>query len=251
MAVNFLNNIPDYKENQDRLLCAKHAINNVLQEEKIVWDPTKLTYVSKKTGKSTESDDRQIILNKNMQLNLFRFCNSYPERLARESQQDLANLYSNPDPDDFCDMKNGMLPFEAIQFILKDLGFRVEFEHNLANLDKLKRPNAAGAIINLGKGHYTALSKFLKQCKTWTRNETRRLTSVSYSYMDSIPKATVTCLSNETLKPFISRLPVTAIIYIYFNPGSYGSVSVQRARALNLKAVGGKTQRRRNGSKNV
>jgi len=243
MSVNFLNNIPDYKENQEKLLCAKHALNNIFQEEKIVWDPVKLTYVSKKTGKSTESDDNQIIFNKNIQLNLFRFCNSYPERLARESRQNLSNLYTNPNPDDFCDMKNGMLPFEALQFILKDLGFRVEFEYNLANIDKLKKPNAVGAIINLGKGHYTALSKFLKQCKSWTRNETRRLTSVSYSYMDSIPKASVTCLSNNTLTPFLSRLPVSAIIYVYFNPGSYGSVSVQRARAFNLK-VGGKQKTR-------
>ena len=245
MAVDFLNNIPDYKEDQDKLLCAKHAINNIFQEEKIVWDPTKLTYVSKKTGKNTDSDDPRIIFNKSIQLNLYRFCNSYPDRLARESRQNLADLFAQPNPADFCDMKNGMLPFEALQFILKDLGFRVEFEHNLANLDKLKKTNSIGAILNLGKGHYTAISKFLKQCKSWTRNNTRRLTSVSYSYMDSIPKATVTCLSNDTLKPFISRLPVTAIIYIYFNPGTYGSVSVQRARVFNLKAVGGKTRKNR------
>ena len=176
---------------------------------------------------------------KNTQLNLHKFCLSYPVRLAQQSGQTLENASKTLTKMDKCDMDRGNIPFEALNFILRDLGFRTEREARLESIEKFKYPNLLGVIFNLGGGHYTAISKFMKSCKSWTRNETRRLTSVSYSYLDSFPKASLKCLSTAELEPFLKALPISSIMYVFYNPTSYDAVSVRRAFALN-KATGGK-----------
>jgi len=239
MAVDFQNTLPNYTEDQELLLCAKHSINNILQEKKLIWNPLMPLIINRDTG----AESKKSIKLKNLQLNLHKFCETYPMRLAQQSGQNITNAVKMLTDNDKCDLDKGLIPFEALAFILKDLGFRVEHQARLESIESLQKPQLLGAIFNLGGGHYTAISKFLKTCKSWTRNTmSKRLTSVSYSYMDSYPKASIKCLSNTTLYPFLKSLPISAILYVFFNPTSYESVSVKRALALNLQQ-GGKTRK--------
>jgi len=237
MAVNFQDAKADYSEAQVSLLCGKHAINNILQEEKLVWEPSKPLLIDKKTKEVANIFTNPMFVQ--TQLNLHKFCELYPARVAEASHQSLENAKATFTKTDLCDMANGNVPLEGLNFILNDLQFRTERESipdkgiiNDASIAKMiKNDNLLGVIFNLGKGHYTALSKFLKKCKSWTRNETKRLTSVSYSYMDSVPN-TVECKSNDELGPFLKGLKISAILYIYWNGASYPSVSVRRAKGL-------------------
>lgn len=237
MAVNFQNTKADYSEAQVSLLCGKHAINNILQEEKLVWDPTKPLLIDRKTKEAATVFTSPMFIQ--TQLNLHKFCELYPARVAQASQQSLENAQATMTKTDLCDMANGNVPLEGLNFILRDLQFRTERESipdkatiKDADIEKMtKNDNLLGVIFNLGKGHYTALSKFIKKCKSWTRNESRRLTSVSYSYIDSVPN-TIVCKSNAELGPFLKGLKISAILYIYWNPASYPSVSVRRAKEL-------------------
>ena len=239
MAVNFQNSLPNYYEDQELLLCAKHAVNNILQEKKCVWEPAKGLLINKITGNETYKS----VMIKNVQLNLHKFCESYPTRLAKQSGQNLEDALKTLTVTDKCDMAKGLIPFEAIAFILQDLGFRVEHQARVESLDKLQHPQLLGTIFNLGGGHYTALSKFLKTCKSWTRGANKRLTSVSYSYIDSYPTSSIKCLSKYNIEIYLKSLPISAVLYVYFNPTSYESISVARAHALNLQQ-GGKTTKK-------
>jgi hypothetical protein len=148
-------------------------------------------------------------------------------------------------------MDKGMIPFEGLSFILKDLQFRTEYEGRLTegSIAKItKADNLLGVIFNLGEGHYTALSKFLKKCKSWTRNETKRLVSVSYSYMDSVPN-TIQCLRNDQLESYLKTLPISGILYVYYNPTSYPSLSVKRARELSSASASVSTATAKKGGK--
>ena len=242
MSINFEDTSPNYMEDQKLLLCAKHAINTILQEEKLIWNLGLPLYYNKTTKAPINNINPALIKRKTTQLNLYKFCDNYPTRLATQSGQNLKNALTTLTAEDKCDMQKGMVPFEGLHFILRDLGYRTESASRLDTLAKFKEPNLLGAIFNLGGGHYTALSLFLKACKSWTRNATRRLTSVSYSYVDSYPKATVKCLTDASILTFLKTLPISAIIYVYYNPVSYDSISTLRARALQ-KSVGGKTRR--------
>jgi hypothetical protein len=237
MAVNFQNTKADYSEAQVSLLCGKHAINNILQEEKLVWEKDKPLLIDRKTKESATVFTSPMF--SQTQLNLHKFCELYPARVAQASQQSLENAQATMTKTDLCDMANGNVPLEGLNFILRDLQFRTERESipdgatiKDALIEKMtKNDNLLGVIFNLGRGHYTALSKFLKKCKSWTRNATRRLTSVSYSYIDSIPN-TIECKSKADLGPFLKGLKISAVLYIYWNPASYSSVSVRRAKEL-------------------
>ena len=237
MALNFQDKLGDYSEAQVDLLCGKHAINNILQEEKLVWDTENPllvnTTLTKKDG--TKIEFTSPIQHKQVKINLYKFCELYPSRLAASSGQSPENAARTLTVRDKCNMIKGMIPFEGLGFILKDLNFRPEYERRLteASIVKMTKPdNLLGVIFNLGEGHYTALSKFLRKCKSWTRNETKRLTSVSYSYMDSASANIIECLSNAQLFPFLNKLPISAILYVYHFPGSYESLSVKRATQL-------------------
>jgi hypothetical protein len=233
MAVNFQDKKGDYSEAQVSLLCGKHAINNILQEEKLVWDKDKPLLIDRKTKEPATVFTNPLFYQ--TQLNLHKFCMSYPARLAAASQQSLENAEKTMTVKDKCNMDKGMIPFEGLSFILKDLQFRTEYEGRLTegSVGKMTKPDQLlGVIFNLGEGHYTALSKFLKTCKSWTRNAQKRLSSVSYSYMDSVPN-TIKCLRNEQLGGFLQTLPISGILYVYYNPTSYPSLSVKRAIQLN------------------
>jgi hypothetical protein len=323
--VDFTNAPGDYTEVQENHLCAKHAINHVLQEEKIVWLPIKAELVKKASSVGNIS-----YTDKNTQINLSAYCLGYPAKIARErgyNQRYIGN-------EDMCDMKNGETPFELVFNLLNDLKYDVKKIH-LPSSDPIKLPhhvirnadvktltemgysiNAAkralwflpapssnaqhavdwftyderkptdltdpfdvekatkeeadklgrarlearqiakdslyekladekllGVIINLGGWHFTAISRFVKQCKSWERNiEVKRLTSVSYAYMESLnPKKSpsmpiIKCIKRAELVDFVFELDPAAFIFVYAQPGAYKSVAMLRlGQLLTLK----------------
>jgi Josephin len=256
--VDFTNAPGDYTEVQKNHLCAKHAINHVLQEEKIVWNPTQSGprgyLISDIYGPA-----RPHILDKTTKINLFEACTQFPAYQASLGNMKIRNYKATgynineeglllPVNDDenpvLCNFSSGETPFQLVYKILGDLKYNIKEAYNIKELgDRLTDENLLGVVINLGGWHFTAISKFVKQCKSWERNMgTKRLTSVSYAYMESLgPRRSpsepiITCMNKTDLLTFINTLRPQGFIFVYDQPGAYKSVAMLRlGQLLTLK----------------
>ena len=257
--VEWTNTDPDRLERQIGALCGKHAINHVLQEEKIVLRTDLHNIIGNNgTGLSTQfidketngpapidSDPKDI----NIQLNLLKYCDIVEVGMWQESGMSTLQEYRNTDVDEYgnniyvpvCDENYQNLKFDGITEILRILGYRYYHNHsqhpNFWNdfRERLVDNQLLGVILNLGEGHYTAISKYLKNCKTWQRID-GRLESVSFSYIDSMGPTTKTspllhCLSLNNLIKFLRSLKnLSAVIYVYDEDHAYPSVALRRLR---------------------
>ncbi len=84
------NNIPTtpYREKQSMQLCAKHAINHLLQEEKTVWVPNKgflLTNTLENTDETTSAKDP------NIKINLWNYCSQRGNYEKQKTKNDYIN----------------------------------------------------------------------------------------------------------------------------------------------------------------
>lgn len=232
MSTVWQNNFPQYIEPQVGLLCGKHAINHILQEEKITFQsvsPNSIysgLYVNKLTG-TLAPDDSIAKTDNNIQLNLYALCDRFLLKAANETQMSVANFKRTVDPRELCDSNHQNIPFSLISNIFQILGYDRESDRpNKAGFwdvfeAKLSRPNTLGVVLNLGAGHYTAISKFLKSCKD------------NYAYIDSIPAGSplVRCKNLAEMVTYVKRLPVEAVIYVFDKDDAYPSVAVRRMRS--------------------
>jgi hypothetical protein len=241
--ISFDDDAPLYCEDQKDALCAKHAINHILQEEKIVWMAgNENLYINKTDGTTAREAD---LNNKDVAINLFEFC-AVNDATAAVSVEG--------DPGERACKGNGNLAFDRIPSLIRLLGYdrfglgdgTSDFLHS-EGLDKtvfinrlynnVKQKCVLGAILNLGGWHYTAIVKFAKGCAQFTpkgENGTIAKTN-TYAYMDSYGpggKFVGYCGTGDQLKTHLSSRNIVACLFITDHPNSYGSVAAVRRRKL-------------------
>jgi hypothetical protein len=183
-----------FAEPQEGLLCAKHAINNLLQEKKFVND----------TGIPNSETNP---LDTKIQLSFNEYCDT---------------LRNTDDPNinhQIClqrgDLK-GEMEIEGVQLLLKNvLGYRIHYgvlvdEEAIINLQKQK---CLGAVLRTQQagGHYVAISKINQQ----------------YVLIDSLgPRAEPFGETPNLITNLRNRLhEAVYVIYVYHQPGAYESVT--------------------------
>lgn len=76
----------DYREKQVAHLCGNHAVNHMLQEEKLVWLPQKPLLINKADGKGAGAGASP--RSADVQINTWQFCKQFGERLIKEQQDE-------------------------------------------------------------------------------------------------------------------------------------------------------------------
>ena len=266
---------PDYLEPQYLRLCMKHAINHILQEEKLVWarpnpppkpDSTyRLYYVPAKGPEYYTDIEDTDFFDSTIKINLANFCKVMVKRAETKTQVTRSSIILE---DVRCDLAQGDVPLGTGIALLHKLKYSTQMgapptvkgaPTGAINEDEfrgyIEHPQLLGVILNLGiKGqegkagqrgwHYTAISKFFSQnCKSWRRADDGRLVSESYTYIDTLPSGrppTMKCLNLDELIAFMkAELNILAIVYVFFNKDiSYKSVAYNRA--VNIKVIGGR-----------
>lgn len=216
----------DILERQTKLLCGKHAINHLLQEEKVIWKPEiEETYIPN----GNPMDD-------NVKINLADYCNTFYK--IYKAEHNILDNATNPD----CDLVNGNLTSDLIQvFLGNELRYQVDiFSFSGISRDEqfrkmrtaLLNHNSLGAIINVGGYHWTALSQNLEVCRKRVKG---RLESFRWAYLDSMAPNIFSCadLLSELLNMIESR--IQQVIVVSFTPASYVSTAVERTIIRNKK----------------
>jgi hypothetical protein len=248
MAVNInasaIDKVGPYAEEQLYLLCAKHALNNLLQEEKIGYYPKINSELVEPTGpipakgllrKGVAARVGSKLFDIGVQLNIWKYCevlDVLQQVEVRAPVDDIDKACSGP--------KRDNISFDRIPSIIKRLGYTVEEAREgqpnfWADLrTRLQDIKLLGIIINKGMWHYTAVSKFVKGCTRWERNATRRLVSKeSYTFLDSYPKIKTVCKNLDDMITYLrTEEDVHAVIYVYDTERGYPSVAALRRRAL-------------------
>lgn len=220
---------PDQLERQTKLLCGKHAINHLLQEEKVVWRPElEQTYIP--NGNPMDSK---------VKVNLADYCNTFYKiyKAERNIPEDAA------DPD--CDLVNGNLTSDMIQvFLANDLRYKVEafsfssVSNSDDNIRKMRsailKPEALGALVNIGGYHWTAISQNLESCRKRTKG---RLESFRWAYLDSLASNVYSCADMFIEIQRMIQSKMKQVIVVSYSPASYVSTAVERSirRTLNGK----------------
>lgn len=207
-------------ERQQLLLCGKHAINHILQENKVDWYPRKQELLI------TGSRDP---LNRDTRINLSYFCTSYFQYF-RDAHRIPANGRM---PD--CDLVKGNISSDVIQVFFSNLlHYRVDAIHFAQDRATALRSLAArisahdclGAIINIGGNHWTAISQYLNSCR---KRVAGRLEKFTWAYIDSLSASIYECTDylDEIFAKYGGRF-VQAIL-IFNRPGnSYYSIATER-----------------------
>ena len=208
---------PDLLERQTLLLCGKHAINHVLQEEKLDWRPKNPNLLL--TGSRNP-------LNRDTRINLARFCDTYFAYFRTVHQ-----IPANAD----CDLINGNISSDVIQILFTNLlkygvdtvYFSVDRVASLRKLQAgLDRKDCLGAVINMGGYHWTAISQYLNSCR---KRYNGRLEKFKWAYIDSQSPSIYECSDSlaELFRKYGGNF-VQAIL-IFNRPGeSYYSVADER-----------------------
>jgi hypothetical protein len=261
--LEWTNDDEDHIETQEGALCGKHAINHILQEEKIVLNTDINSQFIDKTTDLGAPDNSNPKLS-NIQLNLFKYCSILENTAWKRSGMSTLQAYRNLDivngihvyvPP--CDENYQNMTFYGVELLLQILGYetdtshldkerhdmRVEFWKKM--IDQLNNNNLLGIIVNLDGTHFTAISKYLKDCETWQITG-ENFNSTIFSYIDSIGEdgAEVQCFSMTDLILHLNKRDVEAVIYVYDKAGAYASVAARRHRRI-YPFAGGRHNRRR------
>jgi hypothetical protein len=193
-------NFVGYTEPQSAALCGKHAINHVLQEEKIVKNGTTPT---------TNPNDP-----KTNPINLVDYCG-----ILEEYQRQKTNTTVK---DRMCSKGFDNIRFEGLALLLQTyLGYTIY--EKFGNTDQMQtfikiniqKRRCLGIILNLGAYHYVAISKYH--------------TKGDYTYIDSIGssgKATTTKYKTvDSLIDGLNDKKIVGAIAVKQNASSYVSVA--------------------------
>lgn len=244
----------DYFEKQVSSQCAKHAINHILQENKIVYKkpPFRVGAVNvsgKYINKTTKevAPDNSNPLDPNIQLNLYTICDEYDLLQAITSgYNNVKNYIRGSDPEERCDKKHENLPFEGIVQILSDMNYSTFFQYEKSrSLEefqlRIRDPSLLGIILNKGGGHYVAISKFLKSKPQW-EVMANGVNIKNLAYIDSVTSSAIVTPDMYTIEEMflvLNGVNIYASIFIYAKEDSYRSVAVQRLQQL-YGTIGGK-----------
>jgi hypothetical protein len=214
----------NYEESQVDRLCAKHAVNHLLQEEKVIYNPgLSSRYVNKGTGSSApESSNPK---DPNIQINLDFLCK---------------DISTGTDPEMNCDSDGQNLPIFGLIIILEHtLGFETRLldsaEHTFWSTitSYMKDPTLLGIIFNLNGTHYTVLSRYIKNCSPSSSSSSSSSSSM-FVYADSEAKKThmpiLYCINETASIPYLKTLKIRAAVCVFDSSSAYNCLSIQRLR---------------------
>jgi hypothetical protein len=204
-----------YLERQEgTLACGKYSINHLLQEEKIVDSKTGLKLISKS---KTTNINQENVLDTDAQLNLAHYC-----KILQDFE---SNQLKSQNNDKMCNENNEHMRFNGIDILLTLLGYKTFNFHNMdirQNIKiQLQRRKCLGIILNLGKYHYTCITKFYSKPNV-------------YTYIDSIGPDVKQNKDIEEFMKSIKTLKIEAAICVYDYKDAYASVAANILRQ-NLK----------------
>ena len=226
-------------EKQELYLCAKHAINHVLQEDKIVFYPTgsngyKLYF------NGTDPMDR------NTQINIHNYCRYRLNKIYRRTMnRKVSRMFTNDDCDDAIgnyqvNVLSGIFT-ELLKYKVNIYGpTQANFSEILADLDD---NNTLGAVINV-PGHWIAISRFFNRCHKGT-GQTK---VYRWSLLDSLdfPKYKCSNTPKPLLKPLLDSGDMLQILVVKDNRDAYQSEAVSRRSFMyNARFPGGTRKTRR------
>jgi hypothetical protein len=224
----------DHLEVQHLLLCGIHAVNHLLQEKKLVWnpeDPRLLVPMARSKNPADPKDNYN-------RINMIKFCESQKNEAIK------AGIPKNAI--ESCNPASGNIPSDIIVNLLKFLGYNVDNSPYVSSAEKIRQFIRAarfkmahrdflGIIVNIGKYHWTALTPFLNSC--WSRNDTGRLRSRRYAYINSLPDknghAKRECIDTlDDIETYLRSLKgLERIIFVYSSTTSYNSIAQKRMYA--------------------
>jgi hypothetical protein len=224
----------DHLEVQNLLLCGVHAINHLLQEKKLIWNPED-TRLIVPMAKSKDPLDLKDNYNR---INMAKFCKLEAQKALKAGIPKNALIS--------CDPTTGNIPADIIVNLLRFLEYNIDNTPYVSSAQKItqfiravrfkmEKPFFLGMIVNIGKYHWTAVTPYLNSC--WSRNETGRLRSQRYAYINSLPdkngQAKKACVDTlDDMETFLKTLPgLERIIFVYSTETSYNSIAEQRLMA--------------------
>ncbi len=237
-------NVKPYAEAQTGEACAKHSINNLLQEEKLIANKDKSALVNIKTG-NQYGHDENTILNTNIQINLHHYCKILEKMVKDKYFFDNKPKEGEAEKDPFimCDGNSEKMEFVGIDMLLKMLGYKTynftnryqsEGDNTFIFQDiqiQLQRRKCLGVILNLGMKHYTCITKSYR-------------TPNSYTYIESLGINGPVIINDTQINSFMQKLDedfkqtneqkekktvVSSVTCVYDFKGAYAS---QAARIL-------------------
>ena len=222
-ATNILQPV-GYFETQDREQCGKHSVNHILQEEKIVNIQNRAKLINKEGHNDMQGDDA---LAENAQLNLFHYCN-----ILAQEQKRITGVDTN---EDVCDNNYEKMTFNGVGILLKNiLKYKTytAFKETIFEEMKLQlqKRRCLGAVLNLNKGHYTAVSKFYSTRKyTYIESISRDDNIMEYDDIDELIHH-LKKLTNGAGYPDT----IVGVIFVFDTEDAYVSKAVKILRS-NLK----------------
>jgi len=208
---------PKFIETQELHLCGMHAINNLLQEPKVVFLPNDQRLIIPTPTTALPCDDNP--LTKTNQINIAERCRIH--QLREEATQSVSGTEINK-----CDMKTGNFNIEVLQAVLEsELDFNTDAIFAITNnsTDKVKlrdfleshsnTPNLKGFILNYGNGYH------------WTTVIMNSAPPCNYLLIDSIRIQSIykqknyACFENlDTLVDFLVTQNTTEAIAVLNGP---------------------------------
>jgi hypothetical protein len=185
-----VDNFPLYAEHQLYELCAKHALNNILQEEKIGYYPNGPLLINKYTGKGAV--ESETLMDYHIQLNIWKYCDyadyiavkdiikgsGFPENFSADKiakiQKKLdkgilpSSLVEELGSESACKKKHhDSISFDHLENLVKALGYKIEtsrayFTDVIRNNDgrpkifKRKYTNSSGVTKIIEETHRNA-----------------------------------------------------------------------------------------------
>lgn len=217
----------NYTERQVRLLCGKHAINHVLQEEKIVWFPKGQNSYKLFFGGSN-------VMDKNTKVNIHNYCRWRLNKVYRRSStykfsRSVAKQLTEDDCDDTTGNYQANVLLNMFEELLKYKATihwptAANFDSIMADLEEHK---TLGAVINTARPeHWIAISPYFNGCHTGSGNQKR----YRWALLDSLKRPIYKCGDSpkDLLKPLFDAKNMLQIIIVKDDAGSYISEAAKR-----------------------
>jgi chemotaxis protein histidine kinase CheA len=212
-----------YTEKQEQLLCGKHAINHILQEEKIVKVVGKNALIDKNTKQSMPQNTKET--NPDAQLNLVEYC---------AVLETIEQTETGVRPEKMCSDNFDNIRFNGVYYLLQTfLAYTVYTTNNPQEIHEfiktnLQKHKCLGIVINLGAYHYTAITKFY--------------TNGNYTYIDSQEIGNIK--SDANIDNFMNKISSeleksVAAIAVMQNPFAYKSKASRLLEAYPWSKVQG------------
>jgi hypothetical protein len=226
----------DHLEVQHLLLCGVHAINHLLQEKKLVWNPEEPRLLVPMARSKNPKDPKD----NHTRINMSRFCDIQVNEALKAGIPRHSIESCNP--------AKGNIPADIIVNLLRFLDYDTDDTPFVSEAEsksqfvraarfKMQKAGFLGMIVNIGRYHWTALTPYLNSC--WDRNAgTGRLSSRKYAYVNSLPdekgETTRKCIETlEAIETYLRSLKgLERMIFVYSKDTSYNSIAKQRQTAV-------------------